>query len=215
MKHKYEIGMRYGRLTLVKVAYRKNHRNIWECLCDCGNTHYVMDCNLGRGCLSCGCLSRDKHKTHGESKTRLYQIWAGMKKRCYNPNEPAYKYYGGRGVIMCDEWENDYSSFSEWAKNNGYHDGLTIDRIDNDGCYEPSNCKWSTYREQQNNRSVWGSVRYHGIVKDNTGYRAQVTINGEKVYIAHSVDDIEFLVRKRNDYIDEHNLPNKKNVFIG
>lgn len=146
------------------------------------------------------------------SNTRLYRIWCLMKGRCFNKNLPNYENYGARGITVCDEWLK-FENFYEWAVNNGYREDLTIERKNNDGNYEPSNCKWADLRTQANNRRNWGQVEYYGIVKDNTGYRAQVTVNGKKIYIAHSTDDIEYLVNERNKYIDEHNLPNKKNVF--
>ena len=153
-------------------------------------------------------------RTHLMSHTRLYNIWSLMKRRCDNPKMNNYEHYGGRGISYCNEWKN-FEPFRDWALSHGYADNLSIDRIDVDGNYEPSNCRWATKREQVINRRHTGWVGYEGIVKDATGYRAQVSVNGKKIYIAHSKNDIEFLVRKRNEYIEKHGLPNRKNVYAG
>lgn len=92
------------------------------------------------------------HERHGESKDRLYKIWRGMLERCYYQKHDSYALYGGRGVIICDEWKESYIAFSEWAKSSGYRIDKSIDRIDPDGNYEPSNCRWSTGKQQSRNR---------------------------------------------------------------
>lgn len=97
-------------------------------------------------------VARNNFKTHGETKTRLYQVWAGMKKRCYNQNCISYKNYGGSGIKVCDEWVDNFVCFKEWAMDHGYNDNLTIDRIDASGDYCPDNCRWSDYFEQANNK---------------------------------------------------------------
>lgn len=91
-------------------------------------------------------------RTHGGTGTRLYRIWQNMKARCYGKYSREYDNYGGRGITVCDEWRNSYEKFKEWALNNGYEENLTLDRIDVNGNYEPSNCQWITNKEQQNNR---------------------------------------------------------------
>lgn len=164
-------GVRFGRLVaLERLATRTSPTgkkfSVWLCQCDCGNLTEVRLSNLRQGSVSsCGCLSHEVHsenakliklgqlsKKHGESKNNpLYGIWCAMKRRCINPNAGFYEIYGGRGITICEEWL-EYIPFKEWAVNNGYRKGLTLDRIDCDGNYEPSNCRWITMQEQQRNR---------------------------------------------------------------
>lgn len=101
---------------------------------------------------------------HGDFGTRLYRIWAGVKRRCNNPHMKAYPAYGGRGISVCEQW-NEYVPFKEWAIANGYSDSLTLDRIDSDGNYEPDNCRWITMQEQAHNRRYKFCVTYHGVTK--------------------------------------------------
>lgn len=138
-------GLKYGKLTILK-AYRENG----ETMCDCGNftKSYVYKVTHGK-VSSCGCMRGVKHKGHG---TRLYRIWLAMKNRCRNPNMANYKYYGGKGISYCPEWEH-FVNFRDWAEKNGYNNSLSIDRIDSSGNYEPSNCRWVTPQEQSNNLS--------------------------------------------------------------
>ncbi len=206
-------GAKFGRLTVIEDTGRKQGTNhIWLCKCDCGKICEISTGRIGITTNSCGCFKIDSHRTHNESKTRLYNIWVNIKKRCNSRNTPNYKNYGGRGIKYCNEWEH-YENFRDWALENGYSDNLTIDRIDNNGNYEPSNCRWVDNTTQVNNRRNWGSIPYYGIVRDNCGFRAQVTVKGKKIYIAHSVNDIEYLIKARNDYIDKFNLPAKKNIL--
>ena len=101
---------------------------------------------------SCGCNRIESIKKHGEIKTKLYSVWKSMKQRVLNPKDKGYKNYGGRGITICPEWTNDYIVFRDWTLSNGYAEGLQINRINNDGNYEPSNCNWITNKENQRNR---------------------------------------------------------------
>lgn len=167
-------GMKFGRLTVESFAFAKKGNNYWNCVCDCGEIKQVPTGSLTRGhTTSCGCFKKEQANksnkkrmtTHGERYTRLYSIWADIKKRCLNPNSINYSNYGGRGITICDEWINDYTSFSTWAKDNGYSEDLEIDRIDVNGNYEPSNCRWVTRKVNSNNKRKNRKITINGATK--------------------------------------------------
>lgn len=157
---------RFDRLVAIKPKYIKNGSYYWECKCDCGVIKDIDGASLRAGRIkSCGCLKEEMIKnntTHGLSESRLYNIHYHMIDRCYNFNNNAYYNYGGRGITVCDEWKNDFLSFYNWAINNGYQDDLTIERIDNNKGYNPSNCRWCTMYDQSRNKRNNRYVNYNG-----------------------------------------------------
>lgn len=173
-------GKRFGRLLVIKRAGTAVGRNgqkvpTWECLCDCGNTATIRGSNLRSGATtSCGCYAKEVfHKrgkdsaTHGCTNTRLYQTWASMKRRCDAPGSPLFENYGGRGVKVCDEWEHSFEAFRDWALANGFQEDAkrgdcTLDRIDVDGDYCPSNCRWVDNLTQQNNKRSSKYLEFNG-----------------------------------------------------
>ena len=163
-------GERFGRLTAVEYSHTgKDRHSYWICKCDCGNEVAVSSNALKRGGVrSCGCLQREsiiaRDLKHGKCHTRIYRIWSCMKTRCYNPNFRYYGRYGGRGIKICDDWIGDsgFQNFYDWAISHGYGENLEIDRINNDGSYEPLNCRWATRTEQANNTHGNHIVSYMG-----------------------------------------------------
>lgn len=157
-KMKDRIGQRNGKLTVIEFYKKENNNIFWKCKCDCGKEIIVKSKLLKeRGVKSCGCLYKETRYTnnlkHGMYKTRIYKTWLNMKSRCNTPSASKYYLYGGKGIKVCEEWKNDFISFYNWAIDNGYRDDLTIDRINPDGNYEPNNCRWATYKEQNSHLS--------------------------------------------------------------
>ncbi|MEK3993708.1 hypothetical protein MKY29_03050 [Psychrobacillus sp. FSL K6-2365] len=200
-------GQTFGKLTVMKfsrdVKSGKRFRKYWECICECGKTNEIRTDSLTSGKVtSCGCLKNEqdqinliKNHRHKMSGTRLYGIWQKMKDRCYNSNLRSYEDYGARGIKICDEWLVP-DNFIDWALANGYKNYLTIDRIDNNGNYEPTNCRWSTSKVQARNRRSNIEVEYLGkkmtmievAEKSSISYRALIAryrrgIRGEKLFL--------------------------------
>lgn len=159
-------GQKFGMLTAIHSSQNENGRRGWWCRCDCGNELFIETGELTSSLkhqdstkhhrVSCGC-ARGGRETHGGSRTRLYSVWVHMKRRCYDVNDQNYKHYGNRGIRICDEWENDFSAFRDWALSHGFDEDkkwsdCTIDRIDVNGNYEPNNCRWVDMHTQLLNR---------------------------------------------------------------
>lgn len=162
-------GQKFGRLTVIKRAENsKCGRTRWLCKCECGNYKDVQSIHLkNKKILSCGCLAIEntikRNSSHNLSKIRMYKIYHGMKQRCYNSKNPEYHNYGGRGIIICNEWldkEDGFINFYNWAIQNGYSKDLSIDRIDVNGNYEPSNCRWADEKIQSNNKRCSHYITY-------------------------------------------------------
>jgi hypothetical protein len=169
-------GLKFNRLSILECIGISNAKRWYNCLCDCGNIITAVGSSVKYGnTKSCGCLNTEKRiengkkfKTHGDrlhgEHKRIYRIWSSMKTRCKNDNYKNRNYYG-KGISLCHEWD-DYLTFKKWALSNGYEETLTIDRIDNSGNYEPSNCRWATISVQSNNKSTNRPITYMGETRN-------------------------------------------------
>lgn len=194
-----QVGDRFGRLVVLErvgsEAYPSKEkikkRSLWRCRCDCG-TEKVLSSSALQNTKSCGCLIHDvlveRNTTHGLARTRLYKIYNKMKERCYNENATNYERYGGRGIVIRDEWLDDFKIFYDWSMENGYSDELTIDRIDVNGNYSPENCRWCTYKQQNRNRR-------------NTVY---ITVNGEKKSLKEWAEIIDIPYSRMFPWVQRH-----------
>lgn len=183
-------GQRFGRLTVTKRAPDKytsggNKKTMWYCDCDCGTKdHIVYGGSLrDESTLSCGCYGKEQrlkaNVKHGLSHTRIKRIYYNMHSRCNNPNVPKYENHGGRGISVCNEWsgKDGLANFYNWAINNGYDENLTLDRIDNDGNYEPSNCRWADYMTQNRNLRTNRYFTINGETKIASDWCKEYNIN--------------------------------------
>lgn len=210
-------GQRIGHYLVIEKA--PFGRTTWKCKCDCGNEFYLCASKIidGRQ-ISCGCVGLknnagfgERTKTHGESYSQLYKIYRGMIDRCYNSHIKNYHRYGEQGISVCEEWRNSYIAFRDWARQNGYKEGLSrrdqsLDRIDSSGNYCPENCRWVNSRTQQKNRAITTLYAFEGEQITASEFADRFNIEKSLVYRqlkrGMSFDDILL------EWSLKHNLPN-------
>lgn len=172
MKRKYlNPGQRFGKLTVTSFSHVLKNRSFYKCLCDCGAVAYIQRANLLTGQQSCGCL----RKKHGKTKSPEFRVWTLMRSRCMWKGWPNFHNYGGRGITICDRWKN---SFLDFLHDVGPRpsDRHSIDRIDNNGNYEPGNVRWATSEEQANNRRTCRFLEFNGKRQTVTQWAKQIGI---------------------------------------
>lgn len=203
----YMIGKKYGRLTVLKRVDLDRKEPTVLCRCDCGNEIKVSANSLRTGnTKSCGCIAHEilmyRNIRHGLHGTKLYGVWKAIRQRCNNPNCDDYKWYGMKGVKVCEEWE-DFKNFYDWAMNNGYKEGLTIDRISFDGDYCPENCRWITIQEQQENKRNCKIIEYNGESNTISYFAKKYNIKRSTLY------DRIFIKKYSVEYAIEKDLNDK------
>lgn len=184
------IGMKFGEWTVISTEERgvgyPNKR--WFCECSCKKQKWNKVCSLYRKGIAkrCGsCAQQENNIIHDCSKTRLYKIWTGMKNRCYNPNQTKFANYGGKGILVCDEWKQNFTCFKEWANGNGYNDTLLIDRIKVNEGYCPNNCRFVTSRQSRTNRGaiIKSKSGYKGVRKIKNRWTARISTDGKEFFL--------------------------------
>lgn len=179
---KESIGEKFGKLTVLSIDTQKPKGETWMiCECECGNTKSIRLNSLRCGkSTSCGCAKGNNK--HNKTNSRLYRIWNGMKNRCNNPNSKDFERYGGRGICINEEWNDDFTSFYEWAIDNGYEDNLTIDRINFDNNYSEENCRWVNIKTQDNNKSNNIIIEYNNEYLTLKQLSEKININYQTLF---------------------------------
>ena len=208
-------GLKCGRLSVIgRDKTSKNGNVYWLCRCDCGNIRSVCGTLLRNGeTVSCGCYGKDRvrevNRTHGGSRTRLYNVYKDMLARCYYPKDHAYSSYGGRGITVCDEWrgKDGFNNFREWAMANGYnpnapHGECTLDRIDNDKGYSPDNCRWVDMKIQANNRRSNHLFTIAGKIKTVEEWANIYGVDSKRLLyqIRHGADVEQWLIKHQTQF---------------
>lgn len=179
-------GTKIGKLFIGR-SFRKGCRNSIHYIttCSCGKVEQVSVITLKRGKIECFCCALKSNSTrllHGFSKTRLHRIWGQMLSRCLNNKYKRFDTWGGRGITVCNEWRYSFLAFRDWSLKNGYKDSLSIDRINNDGNYEPSNCRWATNIEQGNNTRNTKRVTIDGVTKTITEWAEESPVSRTTIF---------------------------------
>lgn len=204
-------GQKFGRLTVIRRVENKGKKVMWLCKCDCGGEKIAGGRVMRRGQLkTCGCFDKERIiKGGGSAGNKLYRLRSYMITRCYNKKAINYKYYGGRGITICDEWLNDFDSFESWCIDNGWKEGLQIDRIDTNGNYDPSNCRFVTSRRNNLNKRVrstntsgYEGIGYH---KRDCVFTSRIMVKGKMVNILRCYT-LKGAVEARNNYILKNGL---------
>lgn len=208
------VGKRFGRLVVIERRGSSNRGDsLWLCECDCGNQKVILNGALVSGATkSCGCYQKEmgtyrgkSRKTHGKTDTRIYNIWCGIKSRCSGNSDNRHnKDYYERGIFICDEWQNSFENFYDWAITHGYNDNLQIDRIDNDKGYSPNNCRWVNGAINSQNRRVKSD--------NKSGIRG---VSPKKYKSGKTVWTVEISHNKQHHWIGTYNtLEDAKNSRI-
>lgn len=207
-----------GMLYFTEKSKRKYRFGLYKCYCGVEFKTVIRNVKTGQT-RSCGCYNRQLIKktniTHGLSRHRLYRVWSVMLDRCQNKNNKGYENYGGRGIKVCDRWKTDFVSFYNWAIDNGYKEGLSIDRINNDLGYSPDNCRWATKKVQSRNtrRIMITNKSGHRGVCWNKRYNkwvARISVNKKRIHLGYFEDKIE-AAKAYDKYIIENNLEHTRN----
>ena len=206
-----------GLIYRTEKSKRKKRYGIYKC--HCGSTFeanmYFIKKNIIK---NCGCLRRNNiskaNKKHGMSYTRNYTLWSNIIQRCENPNHNFYKNYGASGIKICDEWKK-YENFMKWSMANGYTDYLTIDRINNDGNYEPNNCRWvDRFVQAQNSKviRVGNKSGYKGVnwYKNTNRWLARITVNGKRICLGYFKNILD-AAKAYDQYVIDNNLEHSRN----
>jgi hypothetical protein len=209
-------GKKFNRLTVIKrVENNKHGQARWECECDCGNKATVITGELNSGgTKSCGCYFRERAKEantkHDLSRTELYKSWGRMISRCTCTTNSKYKFYGGKGISVCDEWRNDFKTFYDWSMSNNYSKELSIDRIDPIGNYEPNNCRWTNNLVQSINKGMHtrNTSGFKGVSykKSLNKWQVNISVNKKDIYLGVYAN-IEDAVAARNAAEDKYFKP--------